>query len=501
MTFRSFGRATLALAVLPGLATLLTSCGGGHTIGYAYVLSAPSTLSASTVFSFDVRSDNGALSPAQSSALANQPTGAVASVVSPDHANLYVLFGSPTNPTTGLPEPSANPGTIVHYGIRSDNGDITPLDTVTTAGTDPVALAIDPSGYYLYATDTYAPGSGSGVSGPGDVTVFAIQSAASGTASSPGGTIIAPVCAAPGTPTVAGAAAGTAGSGCYYPVGYGPRGVTQTSTAVNGTGYVYVTNSGNTAPTSSTTCYGTVSGFALTYGDPNPSSGTPSYGGQLAPIDFGPPLAGSCSGETPYPAPVTTGSTTTYPSLPVGLTPWAITNVVTGAAPSLPVVYITDYSQNQVYAFATLQNGSFSSTGLGGVSGQAAFPTGNQPENILVDPRSKFVYIANFRDGTITADVITANTGALTSVNGSPYVVGTGPLCMAIDPSEGKYFYVVNYISGSVSGFELNGSSGQLSALANQPFLIGSSSGGVNTSDPSCISIAANGTTPVIGTP
>jgi DNA-binding beta-propeller fold protein YncE len=461
MKFRSFGRAALAFAVLPGLATLLTSCGGGHTIGYAYVLSSPSTAT-STIFAYQVRSDNGALYPAVSKALPTLITGAVATVVSPDNQNLYVLYGSPTDPTTGLPLPSSNPGTIVHYGIRTYNGDITPLDTVQTAGTDPVALAIDPSGNYLYAVDTYAPGSGSGVSGPGDLTVFALQPDSQGTAAIPGGTIIAPTCSAPGTPTLNGEGTGTAGSGCYYPVGYGPRGISQTATAAGATGYVYVTNAGNTATASSGTCFGTVSGFSLAYGDP--SSGT--AGGQLANLNFG-----STSGCTPYPA----------TALPVGTTPWGITSV--SYSGSNPVVYVTDYSGSAVYQFPTA-NGILQAPNITLVGGQ--------PENVLAGPAST-VYVSNFKSGTVSA--FTADTtGALTAVSGSPYVVGTGPTCMAIDP-DNLYFYVVNYISGSVSGFSLAGS-GQLAALENQPFLIGSSSGGVNSSLPSCMAIASNETKP-----
>jgi 6-phosphogluconolactonase (cycloisomerase 2 family) len=498
MKFRSSGQAILAVAVLTGLASLLTSCGGGHTIGYTYVLSSPAG-SNSTIYAYDVRSDNGAISPAATPSYSATLGGAVFSIASPDHANLYVLFGSPTDPSTGLPTDPTVGGTIIHYSISTADGTLKQLDTVTTAGTAPVALGIDPSGLYLYAVDTYAPGSGT--NGPGDVTVFAIQGDLQASSSTPSGTLLAPVCAAPGTPTNSGTAPGTAGSGCYYPVGYGPRGVTQTSTEVNGTGYVYVTNSGINVPVSNTTCYSTVSGFSLNYGNPNPGSGTsPTYGGQMGMVDFGKPPAGSCTGN-PYPGPITSGNTTTYPSLPVGVNAWAITNVVTGAAPALPFVYITDRAQNQVYAFASLSNGSFSSSGLGGVSGQSAYPTGNQPQSILVDPRSKFLYITNFRDGNISALNINSSTGALTSINGSPYGAGTGPLCLGIDPSEGKYLYTVNNLSGSVSGYTLNGSTGQLTGLPNAPFYLGESSGGVNTSLPTCLSVAANGSTPVTGTP
>jgi hypothetical protein len=392
--------------------------------------------------------------------------------------------------------PNSTQGVIIHYGIRNENGDLTALDTAQTAGSDPVALAMDPSGNYLYAVDTYSPASGTGLNGPGDLTVFAIQPDSQGTSTVPGGTIITPACGPTGTLTNQGAAVGSTGSGCYYPVGYGPRGVTQTlyvpatSTSIATPAFVYVTNSGNTAPTSSTTCYGSVSGFTLTYGTPNPTSGSPVAGGQLAPVTF-PTAAGSCVNGSVFP----TGS------LPVGATPWAIASVVSGANPALPFVYISDYAQNQVYAYAAAADGTLSNAGTGGVSGQAGYATGNKPESMLIDIRATHLYVTAFQDGTIWAYNIVPNTGALTGISGSPYGAGTGPLCIAEDPSEGKFLYVVNYISGSVSGYEITGNTGQLSALANNPFLIGNSSTGVNGSQPTCISIASYGSTPVRGTP
>ena len=485
MKFRSLGRATLALGVLSGLATLLTSCGGGHTIGYAYVQSSPNS-GTGTNYIYEVRSDNGALSQAFGIAAPSQNVAAIASVVTPDNKNLYVLYGTATNPQTGIPVSDATQGVIVHYGIRTENGDITALDTVQSPGADPVAMAIDPSGNYLYVVDSFGPGTGTGLSGPGDVTIFAIQPDAQGTSTVPGGTIIAPVCAMPGISTNQGAAVGSVGSGCYYSVGYGPRGVTQSLTAANATGYIYVTNSGNTAPASNTTCYGTVSGFTLAYN--NPSGSTAAPGGQLTPVDFGTPLAGSCPNETPFP----TGS------LPVGVTPWAAVSVITGAG-AQPFVYFSDFQQNQVYSYLAAINGTLSSTGTG--NQQGAFTVGNKPESMLVDIRATHLFVTNFQDGTIDSLLINPGTGALSAVSGSPYGTGTGPLCIAEDPSEGKFLYVVNYLSGSVSGYQLNGQTGQLSALANQPFLIGSSSTGVNASQPTCVSIASYGSTPVLGTP
>jgi 6-phosphogluconolactonase len=86
-------------------------------------------------------------------------------------------------------------------------------------------------------------------------------------------------------------------------------------------------------------------------------------------------------------------------------------------------------------------------------------------------------------------------------VDSSPFGTGAGPLCMAIDPVEGKYIYTVNSVGGTVTGYTLNGSTGILTALPNSPFFVGTTTTASNASLPTCVSVAANGSTPVIGTP
>lgn len=452
MKFRSLGQATLALAVVAGLATLITSCGGGHTIGYAYVLSNPASVQP-TVFAFDIRSVNGALAVAQTPQSQGSSSAGpiVASVVAPDQLNLYVLYGAATDTVTGLPIPSGTASQVVHYSIEQDTGDIKVVESQNTAGNEAVGLAIDPSGNFLYAIDTYQAAFSPTNPGPGDVTVWPLTSGKLG------------------TPTT-------------YPVGYGPRGVNQTLTTASGI-YLYVTNSGQGAPVSSSVCYNTISGFSV------------GSGGVLTPVNFGPPAAGSCNG-TPYPSPVGTN----YPSLPVGNTPWAITSVVT-TANGTPFVYVTDFSENQVYAFSSTTSGVLSLASSGGVGGQGAFATGLEPENIIADPRATHLYISNFLSNTVSAYTITPGTGQLASIYGSPYATGTGPTCMAIDPSEGKYFYITNYLGGSVTGYSLKGTSGQLTLVPDEPFLLSANGGSVNQSFPACVSVVANGSIPVVGTP
>jgi DNA-binding beta-propeller fold protein YncE len=64
--------------------------------------------------------------------------------------------------------------------------------------------------------------------------------------------------------------------------------------------------------------------------------------------------------------------------------------------------------------------------------------------------------------------------GTLNEISGSPYAVGTGPTGVALDAT-GSYVYVANKGSNNISAFTLTAASGKLTAIAGSPF----SSGGL----------------------
>jgi hypothetical protein len=461
-------RFLLVYVLVPAMAAVLASCGGGHTIGYAYVIANPP--SGPEIFTFNVRSDNGALAPAQvpSTPLPTGQAGtAIASVVSSDNLNLYVLFGATTdyslNPTSGTPEgqPIGTPvaSEVVHYTIAQDTGDLTLADSSPTAGLSAVSLAMDPSGNFLYAVDSFQDGFSLTNPGPGDVTVFALNSS---------GALTAPNCN-----SAAGGFSANTSIGCGYPVGFGPRGVSQSPANTNGI-FLYVANSGNTIAAVTGTCYNTVSGFQV------------ASSGALTPVTMAPPVS-SCNG-VPYPA----------NSLPVGEVPWAVTSVIANSGGN-PFVYVSDLTQGNIYEYQTASTGTLSNAGLG-TGGQGYISGGTEPVYLIADPRARFVYVSDFEGGMLAYDIV-ASSGQLTSVDAGGYGTGAGPLCMAIDPVEGKYIYTVNSVTGTVTGYTLNGSTGTLVALPNSPFFVGAGSTASNASLPTCISVAANGSTPVTGTP
>jgi 6-phosphogluconolactonase (cycloisomerase 2 family) len=68
---------------------------------------------------------------------------------------------------------------------------------------------------------------------------------------------------------------------------------------------------------------------------------------------------------------------------------------------------------------------------------------------------------------------ITAGTGELTTISGSPFGVGTGPVSIAIDPTN-TFAYVANETSESISEFGLDPSTGALTVVSGSPVGTGS---------------------------
>ena len=88
------------------------------------------------------------------------------------------------------------------------------------------------------------------------------------------------------------------------------------------------------------------------------------------------------------------------------------------------------------------------------------------------DPNSAFLFVGEINTGLREFSIGTG--GALSEISGSPYAVGTGPTGVALDAT-GSYVYVANKGSNNISAFQLTAASGKLVAIAGSPF----SSGGL----------------------
>jgi 6-phosphogluconolactonase (cycloisomerase 2 family) len=88
------------------------------------------------------------------------------------------------------------------------------------------------------------------------------------------------------------------------------------------------------------------------------------------------------------------------------------------------------------------------------------------------NPSSTFLFVAEINTGLRELSIGT--NGTLNEISGSPYAVGTGPTGVALDVT-GSYVYVANKGSNNISAFTLTAASGKLTAIAGSPF----SSGGL----------------------
>jgi 6-phosphogluconolactonase len=154
------------------------------------------------------------------------------------------------------------------------------------------------------------------------------------------------------------------------------------------------------------------------------------------------------------------GGLTQIGKVPVGVAPTAV-----ASDPAGRFLYVTDGGSNQLYGFQVQSGGSL-------VMMPAPFQTDNLPDAVAVDPLGLYVYVANYNANNVDAYTIDQTTGNATPVSGSAkYAVGSGPLCILIEPSEGRYIYTANFLSNNVSGLSLNTATGGLSAAQNSPFV------------------------------
>ena len=174
----------------------------------------------------------------------------------------------------------------------------------------------------------------------------------------------------------------------------------------------------------------------------------------------------------------TTFNTTlnTYQGYTAGVIPSAI--AVDGTT---RFVYVTDQNQNVVigYAIDRLLTGNL--TPLNG----SPFGTGLYPVSLTIDPRSDYVYTANFNSGSISPFAINQADGNLTTINGGTFTASTQPNCVTIEPALGIFLYVSNYEGASISGGELNANTGAVNSVTDTPF--------PTAALPSCVTSVANG--------
>ena len=91
--------------------------------------------------------------------------------------------------------------------------------------------------------------------------------------------------------------------------------------------------------------------------------------------------------------------------------------------------------------------------------------------NLSIDPQGKFLFVTE--TAGVAVYTFSTTTAAVTGpVTGSPFVAGSNPFSVRVDPSD-QFVYVGNDVSANVSVFILNGTTGALTAVGAGPVAAG----------------------------
>lgn len=337
-----------------------------------------------------------------------------------------------------------NSNSVSIYTISGTNGALASTG-MAAAGTQPVSVAVDPSGKFAYVTNLCSSASCSG-----NVFAYTIDGSTGSLSAVPG----SPFAAGNSPRSVAVDPSGRfayvanslssdvsaytidSATGALIPVAGSPfmAGTTPFSVTVDPSGrFAYVANSG-TANAS-----GNVSAYTID-----------SRTGTLNPIPGSPFAAGA------FPSSVAVDSTGEFAY---------VVNECGDVVCSL-IGSVSAYTID-------------SSTGTLNPIPGSPFATGMSPRSMVVDPWGKFAYVANGSSSDVSAYIIDSSAGALSPITGSPFQAGAGPRSAAVDPS-GKFAYVANQcgdfactLDGNVSAYIIDSITGALSPMPGSPFAAG----------------------------
>ena len=329
----------------------------------------------------------------------------------------WVGCGTTSNRFLYAAIPTSN--TIVAYREDPNAGALTQLSgSPITAGSAVEALALHPSGKYLYAAN----------SGSNNISLY--------TVSSTGGlTEVTPRVAAGTSPTLL--AMDKAGS-FLYAANSGSNDIS-----------VYSINSSNGQLTTIVQSGGPTAPIGL---EPMNMALTPS--GNFLYV----------TGEEPLSVGTFTGIIRVFP-VSQGVIGNPVTNngpYFTGNDPfGLAIdsagahLYTANKGDNSISPFTINSDGSL--TALGSAVGESF----SSPVSLLIDKSGKYLYVANQGSANVAAYTIGSN-GGLTLLSGSPFTTGSQPTFLTAD-SSGKFFFVG--FSAGLQSYSLS-TSGTLTSVA-----------------------------------
>jgi 6-phosphogluconolactonase (cycloisomerase 2 family) len=351
-----------------------------------------------TVSSFTIDDSNsataGVLTPVAVGGVATAAAGSDPVAIALNPAGTYIY--SADNGT----------GDITQFSVAV-NGAVAVVGTTPTGftGSTPTGIAIDPSGNFLLLTDSQ---SGTGGSNSGVVAVFEITPVTGALTQ----VITSPALTAPLVDT----------------------GANPTSVVVNPTdNYAYAANTFNPSLG--------LAGFTF---DSSTTDATP---GNLTPFTTNPQVA---TGNAPVSVTID----------PLGRFIY-VANSNVAAAPNGGTV--SGWTIGTGGALAPMTGTPFS----GGTGGFAANAT---PAILAIDPSSQFLYATDSTNSDVIAFTINQTTGIPTALaTGSTIAAGLGAGPLSVDPS-GHFVYVGNTIDDTISMYYANTTTGQLSVITGSPY-------------------------------
>ncbi len=301
------------------------------------------------------------------------------------------------------------------------------------AGANPVAVALDPSGRFVYVANN----------GSNDVSAYRIGTGGVFTeiAGSP--------FAAGDYPTSVAVVVGLTGRFLYVTNYYG-----------NDISVYTIGADGALSPLTLSACAGVTSLHNCVAAGSNPRSITVFRSGYVYVANFGGDNVSAYAIQT-------SGYLATVSGNPCGDTPdphncFAAGNAPVAVAndPGASYVYAANYGSNNVSAY---------SVGVGGVLTEltgSPFTAGDEPRSVTVDPTGNHVYVANYGENDVSGYTIGTG-GGLTELSSSPFAAGSAPFSITVDPT-GRYVYVANHGNANVSVYGIGGG-GVLSPISADP--------------------------------
>jgi 6-phosphogluconolactonase len=125
-------------------------------------------------------------------------------------------------------------------------------------------------------------------------------------------------------------------------------------------------------------------------------------------------------------------------------------------AGNLPVASSIDPTSQYLFQVNNAENtvDVYTLLNTGVQSGAPVYATGNSPSAVLAEPSGRYVYVANSADNAVSGYSLDNSSGVLTPIAGT-FPTGSGPDSLAAS-NDGKYLYAVCKNSGTVSIFIIN---------------------------------------------